>query len=729
MEEKNEMPQIRDELAYLRRWEKKYQRLIEEMSDGCVLTRNGRILFANSAAAKMLRCPRAELVGRYWKEFLTPDLAEYIEHTPMVDLPPLFEAHITRFDGSPAILELTVRSAQYEGELAEFTVLRDVTERKRTETEIRRRAGELEMLQATVLDITARRELSALLETIVQRAARLLNTRGGGLYLCDPEQQLARCVVSYNTPQDYCGTVLRYGEGAAGIVAGSGQPLIIDDYRGWPGRADVFEDEQPFTAVLSAPMIWEGQVTGVLHVLDDAANRRFTQSDLDLLILFANHAAIAVENTRLYEQAQSEIDERRRAEKALQRRVAELEALRKASLRLTSSLELKPVLDSLLEQALELSGANDAHIFLYDGERLTLGAARLENGPRAFPLSEPRPEGLTYTVARSGERKVIPDVNADPIFENWQWGGAIVGLPLCVGKRVVGAMNIAFDEPHDFDQNELRLLDLLAAQAAIAIQNAGYYEQVQQHATLLEEEVAARTRELAAANERLQDLERLKSKFITDISHELRTPLTNMRLGLHLLERGQPDKKDEYLAALQAQSGRLIRLVEDILHFSQLDLEKVEFNPVDLNELVEQVVVAHRSRAVGEGVELLYEPDTSLPPVRGQPRQLLRMITELIDNAITYTREGEVHVSTVAPMDGGPVRIQIQDNGIGIAAQDLPYVFERFYRGQGIGSSTIPGAGLGLSIAKEIAEQHGGKIQVNSREGDGSTFVVWLPVA
>ncbi len=192
-------------------------------------------------------------------------------------------------------------------------------ERKRTEEALRRRAEELTALQATVLDITAPHDLPTLLETIVERATQLLNRPSGGMYLCNPDREEARCVVSYNTPDDYIGTVLKYSEGAAGIVAQTGEPLIIDDYRTWSRRAAVYEEEQPFTAVLSAPMIWKGQVTGVIHVLDDVETKRFTQADLELLTLFANHAAIAVENTRLYEEAQKEILERKRAEEEIGR--------------------------------------------------------------------------------------------------------------------------------------------------------------------------------------------------------------------------------------------------------------------------------------------------------------------------------------------------------------------------------------------------------------------------
>ena len=195
----------------------------------------------------------------------------------------------------------------------------DFTDRKQIEMELEHRAAELSALQETVLNLTARHSLPDLLNLIVEHATTLLNASNGMLYLVNTEAQTVNCVVSYNTQRDYTGTILHYSEGAAGRVVKTGKPLIIKNYSKWSGRAKVFEKEEyPFQAVISAPMIWQGRVNGVLQLRKE----EFTQSDLDQLSLFANHAAVAVENARLYESGAQDLDERKRAETALRESIA-----------------------------------------------------------------------------------------------------------------------------------------------------------------------------------------------------------------------------------------------------------------------------------------------------------------------------------------------------------------------------------------------------------------------
>jgi PAS domain S-box-containing protein len=293
----------------LERSEARYRAVVENQTDLiCRFLPDTTLTFVNEAYCDYFGKTRQELLGTSFLELLPDEDQKTVkEHVVSLTENPgivSYEHRAMLPDGTQAWQQWVDRAIlDAQDRVVEFlSVGRDITERKLAEQKLRRRAEELDTLQATVLDITARHNLPTLLETIVRRAARLLRASGGGLYLCNPDRGKAQCVVSYNTHRDYTGTSLEYGDGAAGVVAQTKQPLIITDYQNWNGKASLFEDNQPFTAVLSAPMTWEGQVTGVLQVLHDEEGQTFTQSDMELLTLFANHAAIAVENARLYEE-------------------------------------------------------------------------------------------------------------------------------------------------------------------------------------------------------------------------------------------------------------------------------------------------------------------------------------------------------------------------------------------------------------------------------------------
>jgi PAS domain S-box-containing protein len=306
----------------LRESEEKYRSLVERANDGITIIQGGVVRFTNTSLVEMWGGTVEEVLETPFANYIHPDelpamLKRYQQRMAGEDIPSLYETVLRRRDGSKVYVEINAGVIAYLGKPADLVTVRDITERKRAEDAVLQRAEELAALQATVLEIASPHDLPSLLHTIVERAARLLNANSGGMYFCDPARDEVRCVVSYNTPRDFTGTVLKYGQGAAGTVAQTRKPLIIDDYRTWSKRADAFEKEQPFSAVLSVPMLWHGQVTGIIHVLHNVETRHFTEADLDLLTLFANHAAVAVENTHLYENAQKEIAERKQAEDAL----------------------------------------------------------------------------------------------------------------------------------------------------------------------------------------------------------------------------------------------------------------------------------------------------------------------------------------------------------------------------------------------------------------------------
>jgi len=295
------------------------------------LDAEGQVMLLNRKGCEIVGCSAQEVVGKNWVDnFIPPATRDEVkailqsimegklEHVEYHENPVLTsrgEERVMAWQNTP----LKDAEGRITGILSSGN---DITERKRAEDALRRRAEELAALQATVLDITSRHDLAGLLETIVERAARLLRVSSGGMYLCDPQKREARCVVAYRTPYDVKGTVLKYGEGAAGTVAETGKPLLIDDYRTWEGRAVAYEQTKPFIAVLGVPVIWQGQVTGVIDVLDDRP-QHFTKADRELLTLFANHAAIAIENARLLEQEKRHAEELTRYSTNLEQLVLE----------------------------------------------------------------------------------------------------------------------------------------------------------------------------------------------------------------------------------------------------------------------------------------------------------------------------------------------------------------------------------------------------------------------
>ena len=464
------------------------------------------------------------------------------------------ELSVFTLQGEPMIinLRLNIAPGHEQSWNRVFVAITDITDRKLAELEARQRADEFAALYETAHDLALQWDLSHVLETIVSRAIELLHTIGGGIYLYDGHTGYLTVAVSKGGafPPD---VRLTLGQGLAGLIAQNRQPIMLDDYHSWSGRAS-FYDHIPIRAIAGVPMIYSGELIGVLLVEEIGdVDRRFNDADM-------------------------------------------------------------------------------------------------------------------------------------------------------------------------------RLLSLLAGQAASAVHNARLYEEIQRHAETLELRVAERTQELAHANEQLTVLDRLKSRFVADVSHELRTPVSSLKLYLDLLERNPLGDHNKYLRVLRAQTDRLQQLIEDILDLSRLELgyEQVTLEPVMFNEVVAQVVAAYQLRAQARGLTLIFDPADDLLPIMGERNQLSQVVTNLLVNALNYTEQGEVFVRTLYRNHTYQV-LEVSDTGPGISDEDLPHLFQRFYRGSQHHQGGIPGTGLGLAIVKEIVEIHQGKIEVESVMGVGSTFRIWLP--
>ena len=243
-------------------------------------------------------------------------------------------------------------------------------------------------------------------------------------------------------------------------------------------------------------------------------------------------------------------------------------------------------------------------------------------------------------------------------------------------------------------------------------------------------ELSQKNEELARVNRELTQQEQYRSEFLTTVAHELRTPLTSADGYLTLVANGRMDGDHVQNAVSRALRNvkRVVKLVNDILFLQELDLILPEFHPVSLPEIVNQAMAGRRQQAIEADLSLRVQLEEDLPQVMGDSEWLRRAIDALLDNAIKFSPNGgEILVQYTR--QSGQVQLTIGDQGVGIPADQVDRIFERFQTGQRAGPYLFSGVGLGLPLVKQVVEQHGGTIEVDSTEAEGSNFVMSLPAA
>ncbi len=360
-------------------------------------------------------------------------------------------------------------------------VAREITERKRAEQEVQLRASEFAALHETTLDLAATQtDLPTVMHVIAQRAARLLSARSGAIYLYDPVRNDLELAAVKDFPAPL-GTRLAMGEGMAGRVAQSREPLIIDDYALWDGRSAKY-DGLPFTAALEVPMLFAGELIGVLGVTDPTrTTRKFTERDTRLLSLFAGQTASVVHDTRLLKETRA--------------RAEQLAILYDAGLALSSELDPHAQLVIVLDLIQKALNASRSDFFRYHPEHnnLTLEltqhdaslAVSSELGKVKFTLGEEH--GLTGLVGSTREPLYLPDVTADsrwivfdPEVRSAMW------VPVQRENELIGVIAISALTKNAFSANDQRLLQLFASQVAVALVNSRLFVETGQRLADLE---------------------------------------------------------------------------------------------------------------------------------------------------------------------------------------------------------------------------------------------------
>jgi signal transduction histidine kinase len=228
--------------------------------------------------------------------------------------------------------------------------------------------------------------------------------------------------------------------------------------------------------------------------------------------------------------------------------------------------------------------------------------------------------------------------------------------------------------------------------------------------------------------ESLSRSEQARRNLINDVAHELRNPLMNIRGSLELLAEGILEPTPETLASLYEETSLLSRLVSDLQDLSLAEAGQLHLarQPIELEEVVSQIVQIVQPQLERKHLTLYVSLPSPLPPVEADPERVAQILRNLLRNAITHTASpGEIHIS--ASLHAAMVQISVQDTGMGIAPEHLPYLFERFYRADSSRSRATGGTGLGLAIVKQMVQAHGGQITVESQPRKGTCFTFTLP--
>jgi two-component system, NtrC family, sensor kinase len=468
---------------------------------------------------------------------------------------------------------------------------------------------------------------------------------------------------------------------------------------------------------LGVPLLREGTAVGTIQLRRADVNP-FTDKQIQLLQTFADQAVIAIENVRLFKELEARTQD-------LTRSVGELQALGEVGQAISSTLDLRTVLSTIVARATQLSGTDAGVIYEYDEQRevfVPRATEHLEAEIVETMLATPvrKGEGATGRLAEIQEPIQVPDILAAPAESRVRGAlvragyRALLAVPLVRDDHLLGGLTVIRKATGEFAPEVIDLLRTFATQSALAIQNARLFLEIED-----------KSRQLEVASQH-------KSEFLANMSHELRTPL-NAIIGFSevLTDRmfGElNEKQEEYLKDIYASGTHLLSLINDILDLSKIEAGRMELEltDFDLPQAIDNALMLIRERAGRRSLTLHKDVDAGVSQVQGDERKIRQVVLNLLSNAIKFTPEGGRIELAVVPKDGC-VEVSVNDTGVGIAPDDQEKVFEEFSQ-VGTADKKAEGTGLGLTLCRKFIELHGGRIWVKSELGAGSTFSFTIPV-
>lgn len=546
-------------------------------------------------------------------------------------------------------------------------------------------------------------ELDALLNLVIDAILQLTQAERGFIILVNPQSGGLEPVVARNvdktaiTPHS---TAISHT--VVERVVASGQPVLtsnaLEDNR--------FAQEQSvmgyqLRSIMCAPLRARGQVVGAAYVDNRFLTGVFTQADLDMLSAFAIQAAMALENARLFTQT----------DQALSRRVEELGLFQQIDRQLNQSLDLTRILSLALGWAVKMTRAVDGSLGLFE---------KGDGGARSLRLLVHHPSQAQRLAQPEISQPVIAHVLHQGVAVRGRYQSALtrrppgapvtqLAVPILRQAEVHGLILLESPDLHAFSPEDIAFVERLADRAAVAIENARLYAEVQ----------AAR---------------QAQAEFTSVVAHELRAPLTVIKGYTELLGVGAAGQVSEgqgqLLQVVLRNVERMEVLIRDLSDLGRVEAGqlKLEVSTFALADLLADVVRPLAGAFKERRQTLIVDVPGDLPAVRGDRVRTGQILTNLLSNAHKYTpADGVITLRAVAQAAG--LEVIVSDTGIGISREDQAHLFTRFFRAEDERVRQEPGWGLGLAIVKTLVEAQGGSIRLHSNLGQGSTFVVTLPAA
>jgi GAF domain-containing protein/CheY-like chemotaxis protein len=582
-----------------------------------------------------------------------------------------------------------------------------------------RRRDMAEALANLGRELTGTLDVARIEEIVTRGMVTLLRARGGAVHRYSPVDGTLTTTTAFGPDAEAVrGLVMKPGEGGSGLAVQQRQlvvsPDLLNDPRiSLPADAGDRLANYEFRAIMAAPLIARDRILGVLAIGAERG-REFTADERQVFQAFADQAALALENARLY--AESERERR------------EASTLAAAARQLASSLDIDELGGQLVEVLRQLIGAHASALYRIrqDGELVSVGFAGAARAHmRVGEVVDPR-AGITRRAVAERRPVWTRDVLNDPdVYLPDEYRAAItlsgtravLSVPLIVKSEVVGVLAISDAVPRDFEPREIALLEAFADQAALALENARLYASAR--------ESLARLRDTQVQLVQAAKMSAL-GQLVSGVAHELNNPLSVViGYGQLLLGRELPPDLKRPVDLMVSQGDRMAKIVRNLLYFArQRPPERV---PTTINRVVEETLALRLHQLTLSGIALERHLAADLPPIPADGQQLQQVFLNLLLNAEQAILEagssGRIIVRTALADEGRAVRAEVVDNGPGIPTDVLPHVFEPFYTTKEVGAGT----GLGLSVSYGIVQEHGGRLSVESRPGE-TVFIVELPI-